>query len=437
MKQLKWNTSRKKLKDIFPTEYNPRRLTEKQYNDLNKSLKKFGLVEIPAINKDGTILAGHQRCKVLLELEGKEKEIDVRIPNRQLTKKEADEYLIRSNKNSGEWNYDILANEFDLKNLQDWGFEEKEFDFEIGSDLYKEEEKEMSSLENKSITKKNDLWLLGNHRLLCGDSTNIEDVNKLMDGRQSELLFTSPPYSDMRTYNGNKDLSCDNLKLFISNFYHHCNYQCINFGLQTKNHSIYEYYRPFIEEALNCNYLFLSWNVWDKEGTISIGNQAKFFPIHHEWIFVFGKKFKDINRTEKRNSTIRIRKSNIRNPDGSNKCKNSSGMCKKLKELGSVFRCSSARTNETDHPAIYPIELPRKYIEVLTDEENIIVDPFLGSGTTLIASEQTNRKCYGMEIDEHYCDVIIKRWQNFTGKDAVLEKENKTFNELNVVLRDE
>ena len=121
--QIKWHTEKRKIGELIPYENNPRQLSEKQYQDLKRSLSKFNLAEIPAINTDMKIIAGHQRLKVLSEIYGKDYEIDVRVPNRELTKKEFEEYNIRSNKNSGEWDFDVLANEFDLGDLKEWGFD--------------------------------------------------------------------------------------------------------------------------------------------------------------------------------------------------------------------------------------------------------------------------------------------------------------------------
>ena len=125
---MKWHTEKRKLKDLHPFESNPRQLSEKQYNELKKSLEKFNLAEIPAINTDNKICAGHQRLKILHELYGKDYEIDVRVPDRKLTDKEFKEYNIRSNKNIGDWDFDILANDFEIDLLKDIGFE----DFELG-----------------------------------------------------------------------------------------------------------------------------------------------------------------------------------------------------------------------------------------------------------------------------------------------------------------
>jgi ParB-like chromosome segregation protein Spo0J len=128
MKNITWRTEKRKLADLVPASYNPRKLTEKQYSNLKESLEKFGLAEIPAINTDNLVLAGHQRLKVLTDLFGKDYEIDVRVPNRKLTDAEAKEYNIRSNKNTGEWDWDILGNHYDMEELLSFGFQE----FELG-----------------------------------------------------------------------------------------------------------------------------------------------------------------------------------------------------------------------------------------------------------------------------------------------------------------
>ena len=127
---LSFSNSRRKLSQLIPVAWNPRRLTEKQAADLKKSLEKFDLAEVPVINTDNTIIAGHQRVKILYSLHG-DAEIDVRIPNRLLTAAEVKEYNIRSNKNTGEFDYDVLANNFDVDDLLEWGFTADELSIEL------------------------------------------------------------------------------------------------------------------------------------------------------------------------------------------------------------------------------------------------------------------------------------------------------------------
>lgn len=124
---MNWLTVQRKVSDLIPAPINPRQLSEKQFADLKKSLEKFGLAEIPAINTDNQILAGHMRLKVMSALGRGDEIIDVRIPERALTRAEADEYLIRSNKNTGSWDMDALSS-FEVEELRGWGFD----DFDLG-----------------------------------------------------------------------------------------------------------------------------------------------------------------------------------------------------------------------------------------------------------------------------------------------------------------
>ena len=141
MEKLKWHNEKKVVKDLIPFEKNPRKITDKQAEDLKRSLEKFDLVEIPAIDTDNKIIAGHQRIKILQLLGRNEEEIDVRVPNRKLTEEEFKEYNLRSNRNTAEWDYDLLS-DFDYELLRDVGFDEEEFDemFEI-DELEEKEEK--------------------------------------------------------------------------------------------------------------------------------------------------------------------------------------------------------------------------------------------------------------------------------------------------------
>lgn len=121
---MKWHTEQRRISDLVPYEHNPRRLTDKQKTDLEKSLLKFDLAEIPAINTDNTILAGHMRLRILSGLGRSEETIDVRVPDHKLSAKDVQEYNIRSNKNTGDWDMDVLANAFDVDDLKAWGFDD-------------------------------------------------------------------------------------------------------------------------------------------------------------------------------------------------------------------------------------------------------------------------------------------------------------------------
>lgn len=147
--KLAWHNEKRKLSDLIPVSYNPRKLSKKQAGDLRRSLENFNLAEVPVINTDNSLLAGHQRTKILADIEGNDFVIDVRVPNRKLTKAEADEYLIRSNKNSGEFDFDILDECFDVDQLVDFGFTKDELNFSMEAEFEEEVERELKDLSDE------------------------------------------------------------------------------------------------------------------------------------------------------------------------------------------------------------------------------------------------------------------------------------------------
>lgn len=152
--ELIWHNETRKISELIKYPKNPRHLTEKQYNDLKQSLEKFNLVETPAINLDNKIISGHMRLKILSILNNQDYIVDVRCPSRLLTEKEFEELNIRFNKNRGEWDFDILANEFDLEKLKDWGFTDRELHlegFDIPKDNWKDEWQNMPDFEHEDL----------------------------------------------------------------------------------------------------------------------------------------------------------------------------------------------------------------------------------------------------------------------------------------------
>lgn len=269
-------------------------------------------------------------------------------------------------------------------------------------------------------TKLGDIYQLGQHRLMCGDSTSIDAVEKLMDGQKAELCFTSPPYADQRDYNGGKELSTEHLASFIRTSHGSVSYFAVNLGYSRKDGEVNQYWDDYIKEAKSCGLKLLSWNVWDRSGSgYTIGQATAMFAIEHEFVFVFGNKTKDLNRTVENKNRDISKKSTIRNKSGDTR--GTFGTVGSHRQLGTVFRSDIARyTGEEHHrhPAMFPVVFPEAYIEAMTDTTDPVYEPFGGSGSTLIACEKTNRKCFMMELDPHYCDVIVARWEKFTGQKA-------------------
>lgn len=196
MTDIVWTNSKKKVKDLVPWDKNPRKISDEQMEHLKRSIEKFNYAAPILTSLDGKIIAGHMRTRALLALGRGEEEVDVRIASRELTQSEFEELAIRDNANRGEWNFSMLSEGFDLEALADWGFDPDGVDRlrkKVEEDNY-DAEAEAKKIETPK-TQRGDIYVLGRHRLLCGDSTNMEDFKKLMEESLARLIFTDPPYS--------------------------------------------------------------------------------------------------------------------------------------------------------------------------------------------------------------------------------------------------
>lgn len=297
----------------------------------------------------------------------------------------------------------------------------KEFELVIGDTLEPQCDEDEVPEHVEPRTKLGDIYQLGRHRLMCGDSTNTDNVMALFAGAKAELCFTSPPYADQREYNGEKELSTEFLATFIRAAYGVAKYFAVNLGYARKNGEVSPYWDDYLKEAKDCGLRFLSWNIWDKGECGSIGNQTAMFGISHEWIFVFGPETKKLNRTVPNKSAgDRANHTGNRQRDGSIK-KSKECIIGDFSQMKTVYACTAQKArDEIDHPARFPVEFPEGYIEAMTDPSDTVYEPFGGSGTTLIAAEKTGRSCLIMELDPQYADVIVARWEKYTGKKAEL-----------------
>ena len=270
-------------------------------------------------------------------------------------------------------------------------------------------------------TAEGQLWIIEGkqtHRLLCGDSTKADDVGRLMGGEKAGLCFTSPPYSDQRTYDGTANLSPEYLSQFITAAKDDCKVFAVNLGISRKAGQVDCYWDTYIEAADSAGIGLLSWNIWHLTGGYSIGQLTAMFPIEHEWIFVFGKSPVDLIPTVPNNAAGKTKSATDRSANG-NMSDVKRVPIRACRELGTVVDAVPVQNN-ADHPAQYPIELASKYIASFAGS---VYDPFLGSGTTMLAAEQLNRKCYGMEISPKYCAVILQRMKD-AGCKCTLEEPN-------------
>jgi DNA modification methylase len=411
---------------LIPYENNTKTHPPEPVDRIAESIKRFGWQQPIVVDRDNVVIIGHGRLMAAKQLMLDTVPV-VHADN--LTENEAQALRLADNKtNESPWDFGKLEEELAALSIAGidmtaFGFADLEDEFADAKKTVEEDIIPETPEEPKA--KRGEIYRLGNHRLMCGDSTDEKDIAALMDGKKGRMLFTSPPYSDMREYEGGKDLSVDNLAQFIAKYRPHTDYQCVNLGIQRKNNDIFEYWNEYIRIARECGYKMLAWNVWDKGEAGSIGNQSAFSPIRHEWVFVFGTSFFETNLTveKKKESVIhgKVVHTN-RQSDGTLTLTTKGDMSKPYKQMESVLFISPVKQRELQnlHPATFPVELPAEYIKAMSDENDIVIEPFGGSGTTLIACEQLGRQCRVMELEPKYVDVIIQRWETLTGEKAVL-----------------
>lgn len=418
-KKLVWRTEKRLVKDLLPYEKNPRIISEKQLKDLTKSMKRFNLVEIPAVTPDGRIIAGHQRIKALQLLGRGDEEIDVRIPNRKLTEKEYEQYLLTSNAVTADWDYEKLKS-FDLDLLLDIGFSEEDLSaiwddhLDVENDDFNIEKTIGEIKETK--TKLGDIYQLGIHRLICGDTTNLETLQKLLGKEKARMIFSDPVYnisldynaglSGKRSYGGKtndrktdaeyKDLLKRSLEnaLSVSELDTHVFYWCD----ETYIGLVQDLYRELgIENKRVC--------LWIKNGqnpTPKVAFNKCYEPC------VYGARGKPyLSKSDQSLNEVINKEVGTGNR-----------LVDDILDLMDIWLVKRLSSNEYEHPTSKPPTLYQKAIRRCSKPGDIILDGFGGSGSCLIAGEQLKRKVYLVEIEPIFCDVIIKRYETLTGNKA-------------------
>ncbi|MBP6948722.1 MAG: DNA modification methylase [Candidatus Pacebacteria bacterium] len=424
MTKLTWTTVQRKVNDLVPQEVNPRKISDKQMKDLTKSLKKYNLVEIPAVDLDGKILAGHQRIKALQLLGRGEEIIDVRIPNRKLTEDESKQYLISSNALGGDWDLDLLKS-FDLDLLLDSGFDSLELakfwdeEKDAKEDKF-DVEKELKKITHP-VTKLGDVIHLGNHKIICGDSTKQETLTKLFGNEKASMIYSDPVYNisvnysggiggkadyggnvnDTRTFDEYKTFISDSLKsaLTVAHDNTHCFYYCdqIFIGL------IQEVYRSLgLENKRVCLWLKNSQNPVPKVFCNKAYEPAVYAVRGRPYL---AESITDLNEVMNKEFTT------------------GNDLISQVDDFLEIWTSKRLASKNYEHATSKPISLHEKAIKRCTKPNDIILDSFLGSGSTLLAGEQLGRRVYGCELEPRFCDLIVKRYESLTGKKAVYEKE--------------
>lgn len=405
---------------------NARNHSDTNLGAIAQSLKQFGQRKPIVVTAENVIVAGNGTVEAARMIGITNLDV-VRVPA-SWSADQVKAFALADNRSAelAEWNPEVLSAQ--LIELEEAGFDVEALGFELQVEEPRKEiiEDDVPEVAEQAVSQLGDLWILGNHRLLCGDATNSNAIEKLFGDRKAELCFTSPPYAEQREYNGGKKLSTEHLASFISIARDVCQFFVVNLGIARKNDALVRYWDDYISAAEKSGLKLLSWNVWNRQGFagFSIGQITAMFAIEHEWIFVFGKNAKDLNRTVSNRGAGEKSTPTNRQKDGSLKTTQDVQIASK-RQLGTIYSGGVENNPEGNHPATFPIDFPVSYIESMTDVNDYVFEPFAGSGTTLIAAENLERKCLAIELDPSYCDVIIKRWEALTGEKAVLKNASR------------
>jgi site-specific DNA-methyltransferase (adenine-specific) len=380
-----------KISEVKTNPKNPRLIKDDKFRKLVKSIQEFPqMLELRPIvvDENNIVLGGNMRLKACKEAGLKEVYI---VKAENLTELQKDEFIVKDNVGFGEWDWDILANEWDAEKLDEWGLD-LPVDLSVQEVLEAEEDDYEVPNEINTDIVLGDLFEIGEHRLLCGDSTDSDQVAKLMNGEKADMVFTDPPYNiafkgsmSNKMINGKKApadsanqrhdeikndaMSEEQFYNFISDILKEIKINCLGayyicFGSQTLNQLL----KPLADLGIE----YKSIIIWMKNQAIFSG---KDFKSRYEPI-VYGR-FNDFF------NGARFNEEDI---------------------------WQFARTQKNDlHPTMKPIPLIENALHYSSKEGMNVLDLFLGSGSTMVASHQLKRKCYGMELDPKYCQVIIDR----------------------------
>lgn len=424
---------------LVPYARNSRTHSPAQVAQVANSILEFGFTNPVLIDADNGIIAGHGRVMAAQSL-GLAEVPCIRLG--YLTDAQKRAYIIADNQvalNSG-WDEDMLRAELmDLRDV-DFDLDLIGFDAEFLEDMLEEDQPEnpndadhVPNVPVTPVTKAGDVWVLGKHRIMCGDSTDAESVALLMNGCAADLCFTSPPYGQQRDYIDAKEhcSDWDNLMrgVFTSIPMKQDGQVLVNLGLIHRDGEWVPYWDRWIEWMREQGWRRFGWYVWDQGPGMPGDGNGRLAPSH-EFIWHFNRKSVGAKKSRECKHAGEPSGGGQRGRDGVVKQRSSGSAPVQSHAIqDSVFRVNrqGAIHGADGHPAPYPVGLP---LLAMQSWPGLVYEPFSGSGTTIIAAEKTGQRCYAMELTPNYVDIAIKRWQEFTGKQAVLEATGQTFDEL-------
>lgn len=393
LKNITWHIEKKSVSVLKVSEYNPRKRTQKEKEDLEQSIKQFGTVEPGVINigkRKNILIGGHGRMEIYKE-KGIDK-MDVMVPSRPLTLKEEKELNLRLNKNVGSWDQQKLG-DIDTGLLLEVGFGEDELsylfdDVDVIDDDYNVA-KELKSIKKPTIHT-GEIWQLGDHRLMCGDNSEPEDVNKLMNGKLADMIFCDPPKNNI-DYIKEMDITITNALAYSKpnvHIFYWCDERKIN----------------VVQE------LYEQHGVKNKNVVIWVKNDITIVPKN-----AFNKAYEPCIYGTRGNPYLN---ENITNLNGIMNKEVGVGNATHADVMDILTIWIAKKDTDYLYNLEKPITLIEKPLKRCTGAMNIVLDLYGGSGNTLMACTQLVRKCFIMEEDPILASVIMDRWEKFTNKKA-------------------
>ena len=410
------------IKDLVPYAKNAKKHDEKQIKNVVESIKQFGFAQPLVVDKNNVLIIGH--CRLIAAKRLKLKTVPV-LRMEDLTEDQVKKLRLLDNKlNESDWDFDMLSDELDDLNFDnfdlDWNLPEEEEELTIVEDTPPEPPEEPKS-------KYGQIYQIGRHRVMCGDSTKTEDVDKLLNGAKIDLVVTDPPYNMAYEGAGNtKDRKAKRImndKMPEEEFFKFllAAYNSYVYAMK-EGASIYVFYKEmghgtFMRAMKESGLTFKQELIWVKDHLVLGG--SKYQSIYEPCLMgCKGKSIKIWHGGRKQRSVIEtidfMSEDELR------------GVIKDMWESleTDIIRENKQRINDL-HPTMKPVRLIAKFITNSSDKGMNVLDLFGGSGTTMIAAEQTDRNAYIMELDPRFVDVIVQRWENFTGEKAVLISDGK------------
>lgn len=416
----------RKITDLKLSEYNPRTISEKALNSLKRSIKEFGWLSPIVINmfpgRENVVISGHQRIKAAQEL-GQEEVPTIEVSLNPTKEKTLN---LAMNKIGGEFDEDKLIEvleQIDQENedlLALTGFNTEEVNYLLGlkekdkQNIFAQSQEDRFDTRNKYGIKVGDIVLLDDHIIICGDSSDPSNFSKIVSDKKIDLIVTSPPYNlniSYGKYSDNQELK-DYLymieKVFanVSDFINTGRYLCVNIGREWGPINMPAKYDAIFD---GLRYTFFRNIYWSKPKGAARGTMTTRNPFPRYYVPKVQTEVIEIYSTEEE-PTIYNAMITYKKGEGEKTRKEQIPKILLEKYSGNVWEMMTETTLGQDHPAPFPVQLPYNCIRFFSFEGERIMDPFMGSGSTLIAADQLKRKCYGIEIDPIYVSLMIERF---------------------------